>query len=412
MRDGTLYQRHLKSCPRDAEGKHVAHKCRGSWSYVLDAGRDVNRKRVQLTKGGFATKGEAGEALHQLAAQIRAGIGDTARLTVGEYLEQWLASKRRLRPSTTKSYAEHIRLYLLPEIGDVRLQSLSAQHIDHMFARIASAQRPKPLSAATMRRIHSTLRTALNAAVRRRLIPYNPAAQVELPSEDRGPVVVWSPEQLRTFLSRTKDDRLYALFHLVALTGLRRGEVCGIRWEDVDFDMRVVRVRQQVVQLAGRCHIGPPKTKSGTRAIALDAVTTEVLREHRARQDAERAHCADAWVRSGLVFTREDGTMLSPNYVTRHFRELAHQARLPSIRFHGLRHTAASVALAAGVAMKTVSDRLGHSTTGITADLYTHVSPAVAQDAADRIADVIAGRSSSRDRDVSAVLAPGGSTHP
>jgi integrase len=175
---------------------------------------------------------------------------------------------------------------------------------------------------------------------------------------------------------------------------MRRGEVCGLRWEDVDFDSRVVRVRQQVVQLAGRCHIGPPKTKSGTRTIALDRGTADVLRAHRGRQNVERDRWGDAWVDSGLVFTREDGALLLPNHVTYHFRALVQSAELPVIRFHGLRHTAASVALAAGVAMKTVSDRLGHSSTAITADLYTHVSPAVAQDAADRIAEVIAGRAS------------------
>ena len=406
MKDGTLYQRHLRSCPRDGDGKPVAHKCRGSWSYVVDAGREAGGRRVQLTKGGFATRAEARQALRQVADQMRVGVGHTAGLMVAEYLELWLAGKRRLRPSTAKSYGEHIRLYLAPEIGGVRLNALSAQHIDDMYTRIAAQPRRRPMSPATVRRVHSTLRTALNAALRRRLIPYNPAGQVELPAEHRSPVVVWSPEQLREFLSSIRDDRLYALFHVVALTGMRRGEVCGLRWEDVDFDSRVVRVRQQVVQLAGRCHIGPPKTKSGTRTIALDRGTAEVLRAHRCRQNLERDRWGDAWVDSGLVFTREDGTLLLPNHVTYHFRALVQRAGLPIIRFHGLRHTAASVALAAGVAMKTVSDRLGHSSTAITADLYTHVSPAVAQDAADRIAEVIAGRTARPNRGRYGGLAP------
>lgn len=146
-----------------------------------------------------------------------------------------------------------------------------------------------------------------------------------------------------------------------------------------------------MLQLGGRTHIGAPKTKSGARTIPIDPTTVQVLREQLDRQVAERRAWGSGWVETGLAFTHENGSDLSPEMVSRRFVLLSHRAGLPKIRFHGLRHTSASLALDAGVAMNTVSDRLGHSTTSITADLYTHVGPAVASQAADAIADIISG---------------------
>ncbi len=320
---------------------------------------------------------------------------------MADYLEQWLEGKRALRPSTKKSYREHINLYLIPYLGHLRLRDLSATHIDEMITQIAKRD-GRQLTAATIRRIYATLRTALNAAVRRRLMAFNPALQVEMPVEDREPVTVWTYEQLGQFLNSAKDDRLVLLYYLVALTGLRRGEVVGLRWVDVDLDNKLISVRQQVVQVGGQLHVGPPKTRAGRRVLPLDQAAADALRAHRAEQQGERLAWGGEWVDSGAVFTREDGSRLTPEAVSRRFQGLIEQAGLPAIRFHGLRHTSASIALAAGVAMKVVSERLGHSTTGITADLYTHVSPAVAQEAADAIGRLVAmGRLAAEPADVS-----------
>lgn len=389
MPDGSVFQRHTLACPRQADGRYLPHKCRGSWSYHLDVGRDHQGRRRQLTRGGFATRTAARAALQQLQDEVRAGAGEEAHtLAVATYLEEWLAGKRALRPSTRKSYREHLDNHLLPHLGHYKLRELQARHIDQMLNSLAS-RRGESLSNGSLRRVHSTLRTALNAAVRRRLIPYNPANAVELPPTGYNEVTVWTAAEVATFLETTRSDSLFPLFHLVVVTGMRRGEVLGLRWQDVDLDRGLLTIRQQVVQLAGGLHVGPPKTKSGYRTVPVDAVTVEVLRAQRAAQERDREHWGGAWQESGHVFTRANGTIMSPNLVTRRFRELSATAGLPIIRFHDLRHTSASIALAAGVAMKTVSDRLGHSTTAITADLYTHVVPVVAQEAADAIAAAI-----------------------
>ncbi len=211
-----------------------------------------------------------------------------------------------------------------------------------MIGRLLAAPRRRPLSAMTVKHVHATLRTALNAAVRRRLIPYNPALPIELPEVRRTQVLVWTPDQVRTFLAAASSDRLYALFHLVVMTGLRRGEVCGLRWADVDLERQHLRVAQQLLQLGGQTHIGALKTRAEVRTVPLDPGTVEVLREHRQRQSDERRAWGTAWTDTGLVFTREDGTLVTPATVSRRFGALTRAAGLPSIRFHGLRHTSAS----------------------------------------------------------------------
>lgn len=392
MREGSVLQRHTLACPKGDDGGYLPHKCRGSWSYVLDADRDHRGRRRQLTRGGFATKSAARHALRQLQEEIRSGTTDEAHtLTVARYLEDWIAGKRALRPSTLKSYREHLDHHLLPHLGHYKLRELQARHIDQMLNSLRT-RGGKTLSNGSLRRVFSTLRTALNAAMRRRLIPYNPAMAVELPPAAYSEVRVWTSEQVAIFLEASQPDPLYPLYHLVVVTGMRRGEVLGLRWQDVDLDRGLLTIRQQVIQLAGGIHVGPPKTKSGYRTVPVDAVTVAVLRRHREAQDQDHAAWGDAWQASGHVFTRSNGSIMQPNLVTRRFRELSVAAGLPVIRFHDLRHTSASLALAAGVAMKTVSDRLGHSTTAITADLYTHVVPMVAMDAAEAIAAAITRR--------------------
>ncbi len=180
-------------------------------------------------------------------------------------------------------------------------------------------------------------------------------------------------------------DRLYALYHLIAFRGLRRGEAVGLPWSEVDLDPEAgsVTISRQIVQLGWATEQGEPKTASGARTIALDAQTVAVLRAHRARQAAERLQAGTAWLNTGLVFTREDGSAVHPDYVTRHFERLVKAADLPPIRLHDLRHGAATLALASGTHLKVVSEMLGHSTITITADTYTSVLPAVARAAAE-----------------------------
>ncbi len=250
--------------------------------------------------------------------------------------------------------------------------------------------------------------SALNAAAKRRLIPFNPAAYVELASGKRPKAVlwtdewvaqwrrtgkhpkvaVWTPEQTGAFLDHAEADRLYALYHLVTFRGLRRGEAVGLPWAEVDLARRSLQVSEQIVQLGYRTETGPPKSDS-SRPVVLDEDSVAALRAHKARQAAERLAWGAAWVESGLVFTREDGSALHPEYVTRHFERLARDAGLPPVRLHDLRHGAATLALAGGADLKTVSEMLGHSSITITADTYASVLPEVARRSAEAVARLV-----------------------
>ncbi len=344
--------------------------------------------RKQITKGGFPTKAAAKAALQDLATILMSDV-DAHSVTVGQYLDDWLAGKHALKPKTVALYRDALDHYLIPHLGSIGLLELRAHHLDRFYVNIAVGRRGKPLSPSSIRRIHAALRSALNTAVKRRLIPYNPALHIELAAENPKRPRPWSAEQSQTFLRKTADDRLATLYRLMLVTGLRRGETVGLRWEDVDLDGRCLFVVQQITEVRGRAVVGTPKTKRGTRIVPLDAGTVNHVRDHREAQQLEKSAWGPAWNDQGLVFTREDGRNLRPESVTRHFQKLANGAGLPVIRLHDLRHTNASLALAAGVDLKVVSERLGHSTTAITADLYTHVHRGVGRAAADKIASVL-----------------------
>ena len=389
MKHGSVFQRHTRRCPRDSAGRLLPHKCHGPWAYTLFLRRGTDGRKREISKSGFPTNHAAALALREVVARDEAGLADLHGLAVGTYLQQWLEGKRSIRDTTRRNYEAHIRRYLMPSLGRVKLLDLRPHHIDGVYNELLRSG----ANVTTVHHLHRTLRSALNTAVKRRLLPWNPALHVELPPSSRNETAVWPPEQLGHFLDVIADHRLYAMFHLIAMAGLRRGEALGLHWDDVDLEREAVRVRLQLVDAGHGAKLGPPKTKTGARIVPLDRATAAVLREHRARQDAERTAWGRAWHDTGLVFTREDGTQLRPDYVSHLFQDLVNEAGVPRIRLHDLRHTNASLALAAGVPMKAVSHRLGHSSMAITADLYTHVIPAVAQDVAERIAAIVPRRS-------------------
>lgn len=376
-----------RKCPRLKSSKH------GSWFYVVELSPGQDGKRRQQRRGGFPNQRAAEDALNTVVSQLSAGtFVNSGRLPVGQYLDEWLAGKAKLRPSTRTSYRQHIDLYLKPMLGHIRLTDLRANHVEAMVTSLRGE--PRNLGVATTRRVFATLRGSLNKAQRQGLIAMNPCAYVELESEEehRRPSVVWTAEQVGAFLDAIEDHRLALLYEVTVKAGLRRGEVIGLRWSDLDLDNGVLLVTQNVVQVGGALHIGTPKTKKSTRRVPLDDDTIAALREHRKRQLEERLFLGVEWKQTDRVFARPDGEGLMPEYVSRTFRNLVEKADLPRIRLHELRHTSASLALAAGVPPRVVSERLGHSTIAITQNIYTHIFDELSRDAADKIANLIPRR--------------------
>jgi integrase len=343
MKHGSVSQRHTRNCPRADDGSFGPHRCKGSWQWVLEYSRDSNGRRLQTSKAGFPTKAAAQTALQEAVRTFMTDVNVT-NLTVAEYLETWLTGKHALKPKTVSLYRDFTTNYLVPNLGEIRLLQLRAHHLDRMYANITLGRRGRPLSPSTIRRVHAVLRSALNTAVKRRLIPYSPAEQVELAPENPKRPKPWTAGQCQTFLRDIADDRLANLYDLILVTGMRRGEAIGLRWEDVDLEGQCIFVVQQITEVHGRAVVGTPKTKRGTRLVPIDDGTVAMLRRHREMQDVEHTAWGPAWNDGGMVFTREDGRTLRREYATRHFQALAETAGLPAIRLHDLRHTNASLA--------------------------------------------------------------------
>jgi integrase len=306
----------------------------------------------------------------------------------------------KLEPNTHDVWADYIRAYVAPRIGEIRLQDLGAAHLRRLYADLAEHGRRrdgKGLSPATVRYTHAILHRALADAVELGYVVRNVASL----KASRPPAVpkverrVWSPEQLRAFLQAMASHRFAVLWHLDATTGLRRSELLGLPWSALDLDAAELAIVQRLVRVNRRWEIRRgTKTPKSARRIALDPATVALLRTHRARQLEERLAWGPAWQDNGLVFCREDGSLIRPDTVTTAFKALAAAAGLPELTLHGLRHSYATAGLAAGVPVKVMSERLGHATTAITSDLYTHVLPSMDAEAAVTVAGLILGNSS------------------
>jgi integrase len=233
------------------------------------------------------------------------------------------------------------------------------------------------------------LHRALKDAVRWGYLPRNVADAVDPPVGRSAERHVWTPDQLGAFLEHVRADRLYALWLLVATTGMRRGELAGLRWVDIDFANARVSPQRPRVVVDYAVQVSEPKTAKGRRALALDAATLAVLREHQTRQAEEKAVIGAGYQDSGLVFTWPDGAPIHPDLITRWFEQHSRAAALPKIRLHDVRHSYASAALAAGVPAKVISERLGHATVGFTLDTYSHVLPGLDAAAAQAVAQLI-----------------------
>jgi integrase len=269
----------------------------------------------------------------------------------------------------------------------MKLTDIRRHHINAFAADLIKAGR----GAVTVRRILARLHSILASAVRDELIPANPATGADKPALADGPVKVWEPDEVREFLQRSARHRLGALFEIAVLTGLRRGEITGLRWADVDLAARKIVVRHNRVTVDGKIIEQTTKTRAGLRTLPLsDAAVASLLAWH-LRQAAEAEAAGEVWQHRGHVFTNEIGAQLDPAYVTRLFQAIRKQGEpLAQLSFHGLRHCAASLMLASGADIAVVSKLIGHASIGVTSDVYGHLVGTIAQQAVDGVANLIA----------------------
>lgn len=467
--------------PLDAEGKRRPFRRTGYVS-VTDAQSDLRKLQTILALPGDDEDAarRVGDLLQnvmrdrleipdatEVSRRIGVGVPLDGSTTVAEWLDTWIESKKTKR-KTTNGYRSHIRVHLRDGVGHYRLDRFNVGHVQEFFDSIDAAnevvaaenqarreqearckwgKRSRPPAAesarlavereklaamapyrlitgpATKQRIRATLRTALNAAIRRQLITFNPAAHVELASGKRpkavlwtdqhvehwrstgekpSAVMVWTPPQIGAFLDEAEASRLYAFFHLIAFRGLRRGEGVGQEWRHVDLDGQAITIAKEIVVDNWVAYEDEPKTDGSAATIGLDSVNVAVLRAHRERQLAERdawnrqaaedrANGKDTadWIDMGKVFVEPDGRWLHPEQVSEEFRRICRRADLPPINLRDLRHCAATLIHAGGGDLHAIKETLRHSTIKLASDTYTSLLKEVDLEIAEKAAALV-----------------------
>ena len=302
-------------------------------------------------------------------------------------LDEWFAAKQRqgTRATTLRGYEWLIRQHIRPALGNIRLDKLSPTDIRHLVERKAESG----LSAQSVRLMHALIRNVLADAEREELVHRNVAKLVRPPSVARGEVRVLTVEDARRLVGIIRGDRFEALWVCALTMGMRKGELLGLRWSDIDFGNSTLTIRQALQRVGGRLVLVEPKTALSRRTLPVPPPTLAALRAHRVKQKADQLAAGNAWQDSGLVFTTHLGGPLEPSNVNRAWYAIRPRARLNGVRLHDLRHSCASFLLAAGASPRTVMKTLGHSQIGLTMNTYTHVLPEIERAAIDAAAKAI-----------------------
>jgi len=364
---------------------------RGVWQLRWETWNGVERLYHSETIRDTKTEAEAILRAHLIErerARVSGTLSTDPKQTVAQWLRRWLDeyAVHNVRPLTLKTYRGIVERELIPSLGDIRLSQLGIAEVQHYVNARRERHSPRWLQHQ-----RSVLRTALAEAERQGLVGRNVARLVKISNPRREEVRPLTVEEARRFLAHIRGHRLEALYVVTMTLGLRQSEVLGLRWEDVDLDRGMLSVRRSLQRYGGEYHLDEVKTVRSRRTLTLPAQLISILRTHRDRQAFEaraKGWQGEAW---DLVFCREDGYPLSGSVVTHVFQELLAEAGVPKVRFHDLRHGAATYLVAAGVPMRVVMAQLGHSQMAITSDLYSHVLPEVQREASEQAAVALFG---------------------
>jgi integrase len=385
---------------RGAGEGNVYQRSDGRWEARLSLGY-ANGKRIRKSYFGATQAAVEGELLKARAKQSQGLPVSTDRQTVEQFIKNWLEQtiKPNAKQRSYESFSTVARLHIYPVIGRVRLDKLTPQHVANLLdlkrqpmKREDRKQDPKPgLSPQSLVNIRTVLRSALQQALKWGLVARNVATLVDPPRVPRPKVHTLSAREARKLLDTAKGSRFEGIFALALTLGMRRGEILGLRWADVDFEHSVIRISQAVQRLAVGLTITEVKTERSRRVLAMPESIARILRLRRAHQAQERLLAGLQWKDTGLCFTTPNGGPLEPITLHRAYKKLLAAADLPTtVRFHDLRHSAASLLLAQGVHLRAIMELLGHSSISLTANTYSHVQPAMMRDVADTMEQILA----------------------
>jgi len=372
---------------------HIRERSPGHWAIVIDVRDSQTGKRKRRWHSFAGTKRQAQVEAARLLTELKGGTAvEPSRLTVASFLEKWLAHiKPQVAPRTIERDAEIVAEYLLPALGNALLSKLQPLLISTAYDKIRSSRTKGQgeLSPRTILHCHRVLSAALRQAVRWRLLPYNPAADIKPPKIERRKVLTYSLTQTADLLQALRGCWMHVPALLAVLCGMRRGEIAALRWGSVDLDKGRLAVVQSAEQTKAGVRYKEPKSGQ-VRTVALSAAVVSELRAHRTSQAENLLKLGIRLDADGFVIAQADGSPYDPDSISKEWRLRIIKTALPRIRFHDLRHTHASHMLASGVHPKVASERLGHSRVGITLDLYSHVTEGLQDDAVALVDDAMA----------------------
>ena len=377
---------------RRANGEgNIRKRKDGRWEGRYTAGHDENGKAIYKNVLG-RTQAETKEKLKRAIEEAKGlDVVKAQEYDLGQWMDVWFENyaKVKVRPSSHQTYRGYIDNHIKPNIGSIPLNKVTTLDLQGLYRqllqggrvdRIEAKHQPKGLSAKTVRNIHQVISSALNLAMEQKLIASNPAEGCALPKAEHQEMKTLTAEQLSSFLREAKESDVFELYYVELVTGLRRGELLGLKWEDIDFNQGILRVKRQISRINGDVVEAPLKTKNAYRTLPLAEDTIDVLKMQRKKANG-----------SEWVFPSPDGGPISPDSVLHKMHRVLKRAGLPEVRFHDLRHTFATLALQNGVDVKTVSGMLGHFSAGFTLDTYAHVTTTAQKAAANTMSGVLAG---------------------
>jgi integrase len=354
----------------------------GKWRADVSLGYDANGKRKRKPVYGRTQK-EVRQKLDDLKQQLAQGTLSTDKLTVKEYLERWLSEKaRQVKPRTAELYREQAERYVIPHIGRTRLSKLTPMQVQEMMGALADK-----VGIPTANKARKLLYGALKQAVRWQLVPRNVCEAVDPFKENAVEMKLWTPAEAVQFLDTARVHRLHAAFYLLMATGLRRGEVLGLQWQDLKGDR--LHIRRSYTIIGGKPAWSTPKTQKGVRFVVVPADALAVLELHRQQQAEERAFLGAAWLDGDFIFTLPDGCPVAPGTFHKMWLRLQKEASVPQVRLHDLRHLHVSLLVKQGFDPRAIADRVGHTDPAFTMRRYAHMFEEQRQAAAMNLTDLL-----------------------